>query len=397
MRAASDHFLRSLRLSHVIAASCELYFPGDPDPVNVPVQGGQITIDRTAQSRRRGTVQIPWSLAAGADLGVDLRTLPLGGYALVRRGLRYANGQTELMLLGRLRVESVTWGTEDESASLELADRMAQVRDEPFTSPYAAGGKRAAQAAVEIVQGVFGATIGYSTPQDPPTVLSDVFYSGARSEALTELEQSASAESYFDANGDFVFAAKPGDSEPVVWEVDAGETGVMISAGENLDRTGIYNGVLVQGQDQATNVPFSALATYDNPASPIRWGGPFGKVALVADSTAVQDTAQALAMAQSLLRLRLKQTRSLELSAAPNPALEAGDTIRVRFPDGRTETHLIDATTIALTTDAQAITTRTLADPLASAPLAAEGGEMADAYLGRQAWRELNDARLVGA
>ena len=363
MRPVSDQFLANLRYSHVIAASCELIFPGETDTVDVPVQGGHVTIDRTAQSRRAGSIQIPWSLQAGEDLGIDIRTLPLGGYALVRRGLRYASGNTEQVLLGRLRVESVSWGTTDTAASLELSDRMAQVRDEPFAAPFAAAGLTPAQAAVTIVQGVFGAQIAYHTPYQPPGTLGDVIYSGTRNEALSDLNTGYGAESYFDANGDFVFAQKPGDAETVVWTVDAAANGVMISAGESLDRTGIYNGVLVKGQPAADQPPISGLATFDDPASPIRWGGPFGKVLLVADSTSVADAAQAAATAQSLLRLRLKQTRQLELGAAPNPALEAGDTILVDFPDGRDELHLIDAVEISLSTDAQKITTRSQFDP----------------------------------
>jgi len=368
MRPASAEFLASLRYSHVIAASVDLVFPGDTDAdaIAVPVESGAVTIDRTAQNRRTGTVQIPWSLQAGFDLSVDVRDLPLGGYALVRRGLRYADGSTELVLLGRLRVESVNWGTLEASASLELADRMAQIRDEPFTAPYAALGKTPAAAAVEIVTAVFGASIAYHTPFTPAGTLGDITWTAGRDEALSALEQSYGAETYFDANGDFVFAQKPADTDPVVWTVDAGELGVMVDARESLDRTGVYNGVLVKGQPQADQPPVSALATFDDPGSPIRWGGPFGHVAMVADSTTVTTVAEAQAAANSLLNLRLKQTRSLELTSAPNPALEAGDTITVAFPDGRSERHLIDATTISLATDAQAIVTRTQFAPAAA-------------------------------
>jgi hypothetical protein len=394
MRPASDQFLASLRQSHVIAAGCELMFPDAlDDPVPVPVEAGSVTIDRTAQNRRSGSVQIPWSLKAGEDLDVDLRTLTLGGYARVSRGLRYANGALELILLGTLRVESVTWNTLEASASLELADRMAQVRDEPFTTPYAAVGKPPATAAVEIVQAVFGGSISYLTPYQPAGVLGDIIYSTTREEALSQLEQSYGAETYFDADGAFVFARKPGDSEPVVWTVDASQTGVMVNAGENLDRTGIYNGVLVKGQPASDEPPVSALATFDDPASPIRWGGPFGKVALVADSTSVATVEEAAATAQSLLRLRLKQTRSLELTAAPNPALEAGDTIEVRFPDGRDEQHLIDAVTIDLGTGAQRIVTRSQFAPTLGALDVAPDR----LFYGRRAWAEAQDARMVTA
>ena len=78
----------------------------------------------------------------------------------------------------------------------------------------------------------------------------------------------------------------------------------------------------------------------------------------MAQSSSVQDAAQALAAAESLLRLRLKMTRALKLTAAPNPALEAGDTIEVVFPDGREERHQIDAVTIDLAGGAQEIITR---------------------------------------
>jgi hypothetical protein len=353
-----------------------------------------VTIDRTAQSRRRGTVSIPWSLEAGHDLDIDIRTLPLGGYALIHRGLRYADGSTELMLLGRLRIESVSWGTLDASASIELSDRMAQVRDEPFTAPFAAVGLTPAGAATAIAQQVFGASIAYHTPFQPAGMLGDITYSGQRTDALTALEQSWGAEIYFDANGDFVFDEKPGDTEPVVWTVDAGELGNMIDARENLDRTGIYNGVLVTGQAQADQPPVTALATFDDPTSPIRWGGPFGKVALLADSTSTTTTEQAAATAQSLLRLRLKQTRSLELAASPNPALEAGDTMEVVFADGRTEHHLIDATTIDLGTDRQPIITRSLFTPGAVAAIDVAPDRL---YYGREAWQQASQARLVAA
>jgi hypothetical protein len=379
MRPATALFLASLRHSHVIAAKCELLFPDNPDPVVVPVEAGSVTIDRTAQNRRHGQLQIPWSLKAGLDLGIDVRELTLGGYARVHRGLRYADGSSELMLLGTLRVESVSWQTLALSASLELTDRMAQVRDEPFTAPYPAAGKRPAQAAIEIVHAVFGDTIAYQAPYDPAALLGDVTYTGSRGDALSQLEQSYGAETYFDAAGDFVFAAKPSGDSDAVWAIDSGQTGVLIDAGESLDRTGIYNGVLVRGQGDADQPPVYALAVHDDPSSPVRWGGPFGRVALVADQTTVTTETEAAAAARSLLALRLKQTRSLALTSAPNPALEAGDTITVRLPDGRQERHLIDAVTIDLGAGAQQILTRTLFAPAHTGVL-----------LGRHAWRHLN-------
>lgn len=538
MRAVSQRFLASVRQSHQIAVQCELFFPGSPTPVLVPIEEGSITHDRTALVRRSGSVQVPWSLDAGVDLGVDLRTLPLGGYARLSRGMRFPDGTIELALLGMLRVESVSWQTFEDRASLELADRMAQVRDEPFTTPYAAGGKRVAQAALEIAQQVFGSTIQYRTLYDPPIVLADAYYSDSRADAVTQLAQSIAGEVYFDAEGNYVFDGAPGavsitrsgtlvddsavvtalattadlvigmsvfgqglppgrrirsvDSptqitldgavnilgqknaravagspvltmisdttdltpgmlvtephtpagttiksvdgpdqitltKPVgastvsyefsfrftvanpvtltftgasgqlgspVWLIDTGRLGVMVDADEALDRTGVYNGVLVVGQNTAQDAPVSALVTDDAPTSPTRWGGPFGKVVRIEQSTAVQSAGQAAAAADVLLDRRLGLTRSLMLTSAPNPALESGDIVDVLFEDGRRERHVIDKLQLDLgPSGAQTLSTRSVFTPSAGRAHADLPRRYRGVRTGRAAWREAHKAR----
>ena len=43
--------------------------------------------------------------------------------------------------------------------------------------------------------------------------------------------------------------------------------------------------------------------------------------------------------------------------------MEAGDTVKVVFPDGRVENHLVDAVETNLSTEAQQIITRSQVDP----------------------------------
>ena len=552
LRPASDRFLAAVRSTHLVASSCELLFPGETESVTVPIEGGDVTIDRTALIRRTASVQIPWSLEAGHDLGLDLRALPLGGYARLRRGIRYADGTREFVALGHFRVESVTWKTTDERASLELADRMAQVRDEPFTTPYSpvdtgasitrtgtlthgspivtglsttadlsggmnvsgiglppgttiasinsgsqitlsqpanlfaqkdvaglpnnavlkeidgtdnlivgmivnlgnnsdgqpmnrsgtttiasidsdsqitmsqptanvtfrgpgypggyaraqftapatqtltfGGGKRIADAALDIVAQVFGTTIEYRKLYDPNVILTDVFYSQNRGDAVSELAAMTGGETYFDANGAYVFDVIAGEGPPV-WDVDAGTSGVLIDADESLDRTSVYNGVLVSGQASATDAPVSALVVDDDPASPTLWGGPFGKVARIEQSSAVQTVPQAEEAAAALLADRLGLTRSLTLTQAPNPALEAGDIVRVVFPDGRDEIHVLDAIRIPLGADgAQTLVTRST-DP-GAASMSREAPRRFGVHYARAAWLEVAGARRVAA
>jgi len=540
MRSVSQRFLASVRQAHEIAVQCELYFPGSTTPVVVPVEAGSVTHDRTALVRRTGHVEIPWSLDAASDLDLDLRVLPLGGYCKLSRGIRFPDGTRELASQGYLRIESVSWLTSEDRASLELADRMAQVRDEEFLAPYAAGGKRIAQAALDIATQVFGPAISYNTLYDPPITVADVFYSDSRSDAIKALAASIAGECYFDADGNYIFDGAPGSvsitrngtltddsavvtglattadlvpgmsvfgvglppglrvrsvdgpaqitlSGPVntwgmknahadkgspiltrisdtsdltvgmlvteahlpagthvksidgagqitldknatattpnyewffvftvpnpvaltftgasgqlgspVWLIDTGARGVMVEAEEALDRTGVFNGVLVVGQNAATDSPVSALV-YDSAFdSPTRWGGPFGKVVHVEQSSAVQNTSQAQAAAEAMLDRKLGLTRSITLTVAPNPALESGDIVDIAFVDGRRERHVIDAVSLDLGPEgAQQLVTRSVFAPSASRLHADLPRRQYGVRTGRAAWREARKARRL--
>jgi len=543
MRPVSDRFLATLRTEHLVAAALELRFPGSSEWIPVPVVDGSVSMDRTAAVLRTGSVTIPWSLEAGATLGVDLRQLPFGGYVRLYRGLRYPGGELELCRLGTLRVESITWRT-DETATLELADRMAQVRDEPFLEPYMptpkptvirtgtitngtkqvtnlartddltigmavngpvfppgtvivsidspsqvtvnqaiftnfqrnaaftrnspyltkmgdksgivpgmlvtspipgdlaagttvvavwipprngrdvqldrnatatasralqffygtvdyasisitfGGNVTVGQAAGEVVWPVFEDSIAYQILYDPPYALSTTAYTGSRVDALVDLARGVGASTYFDANGDFVFTQQPSaDVDLPVWTVDASETGVFVSDVEALDRTGIPNGVLMQGQGDPELPPLQALVVDDDPTSPTRWGGPYGHVVRIEQSSVVRTVQQAADAASAMLDARLGLSRSVSLTAAPNPALEALDVIEVYFEDGRYERQVVDSIRLGLSPGGtQELATRSRWRPGDDewTPLPAPDRAV---YVGEAAWEVVKSAR----
>jgi hypothetical protein len=397
MLATSSAFLASLRGSHVVAINATLYVPGQA-PVAVPVQpGGEIAIDRTARNRRAGSVLVPWTIAL-EQLGLepDVRTLPFGSYCRVRRGLRYASS-SELVVLGHLRVESVAWSTTEGVARLELADRMAQVADEPLLSPYAPAGLYPSDAAVALVTAVFGGTITYSVtiPTSAQPLLTDVVYTNDRAAAVEDLAQAIGGQAYFDELGNFRLDPLPDPStQTPVFTIDAGASGVMVSAEESLDRTALANGVLVQGQQDANAPPISALVVDSNPASPTLWGGPFGKVARVETSSAVQTSAQAIATATAILNNQLGLERQLTIAMVPNPALVAGDVVTIAFDDGRVETHIVESVRQPLdATVPSTLATRSLWTPTALVSMFES--ERRRTYYGHDAWSELREGGLV--
>jgi len=389
METVTPRFLAALRQTHVISVRVTLFRPSAPTvPIACQVLGGQVTSDADAEIRRQASVDLAFSLADPVTLAV-VRELPFGGYCLVERGIRYANGELELVKLGRFRVENVTYPDEQGRATLTLADRMAQIADESFTTPYVPVGLKPSDAIVALVQAVFGSSIAYNVTTTPAgeTAIVDAVYDEDRAAAISDLASGIGAEAFFDSNGDFVLRPKPPSTGNPVFTFDAGTTGVLVSGQESLDRSSVKNGVAVRASPDPTLPSIYSLATDADPASPTRWGGPFGKVPLIVNSTSIQTQAQADATAASLLNLRLGLSRTLELHAVPNPALVVGDLIGVNHSDGRSEVSLVNAVQIPLEPEGDLIvTTRANWRPTAlQAPTIGR-------YVGAAAMKELEEA-----
>jgi len=348
----SDRFLAALRHSHALSVVAYLYAPDDlTTPIEVEVVGGQMDANAAARVLRQASLDVALA-REDTELRSLLQSMPFGGYCSIERGVRYATGETERVPLGFFRVDSVVWGELVGSATLQLSDRFAQIQDEPLAAPFNPAGMHPSDAIVALVQAVFGSSIAYhieTTPASEPLMAGTV-YDQERTQAISDLAQSISAETIFDAEGDFVIRPNYQPHDPV-WTIDAGEAGVLVKAETTLDRSSVRNGVSVRGQPDADQPPIYGLATFTDPTSPLRWGGPFGRVVLIAESTAVTTQAQADATARSLLNLRLAMSRTFAVESVPNPALEPEDVISIVFPDGHVEQQAIKETHVGLGTD----------------------------------------------
>jgi hypothetical protein len=332
----TDEFKASVRESHRVSSAATIY-PVDGPPVVAQVISGSIRLDRSARVRRTGSIVVGFDLSENLDF---VRELPFGGYVKLERGILYPDGRFERPAIGYLRINTVSWSELEGQATLELADRMAQVNDEVFRAPWAPTTKPS-QAITDAVYAVFKDAIAYHVSTDPTdeTALEDAVYDSDRGQAIDDLASSIGADAYFDAAGDFVLRPEPPDPSTVapVWAYDVGAGGNLEEVSENLDRSAVRNGVALKGQSKAKNPPFYTLVSDDDPSSPTHWGGPFGKVALLVNLSAMQNKKQAKVAGAALLNLRLGLARTVTLRGVPMPALEPDDVIEVRYLDGRTE------------------------------------------------------------
>jgi hypothetical protein len=346
MFPVSSRFVNTLRASHRLDVETLAYAPGDPlHGERLPVVGGSVSIDRTSRVRSRASLSV-----LGADYyprsSTDLLA-PYGAIFTVSRGIAYADGSSERVPLGTFRVETVALDVSEGIVSVEASDRFAQIEDERFTTPYAPTRyERHVDVIRDLVLEVYP-DIDVEQAAISSTIGNPIFDED-RAGAIDELATAIGCECYFDRLGDFVIAEiVPPTSTSWVWSVDAGSRGVMVDGSKRLAREGAYNGVLARGATTA-GAPVSSLVVDDRSGSPTLWGGPFGRVPRFYESPLILTAAQAQVAATKLLQRSTGLDEAIEATSIPNPALDVGDSVLVRWPDGTADVHAVEAITVPL-------------------------------------------------
>jgi hypothetical protein len=201
-------------------------------------------------------------------------------------------------------------------------------------------------------------------------------YQQDRAAAIEEMATALAAEVIVDAVGQVVMRPLPQIGTTSVWTVDAGSSGVMLSADRDTVSSDVRNVVQVISTATDGTAVFAPVYVWDNDStSPTYAGpdpvnnpagaGPFGVRPYRLTSSAFADPQQAHDAGVARLGLVSGQRSSLTITSMVNPGLEYGDTISVLLPPDPitgvrvTEAHLVESVTIPLAVDGvQAITTR---------------------------------------
>jgi len=149
-----------------------------------------------------------------------------------------------------------------------------------------------------------------------------------------------------------------------------GKGGVLISMNTRVSRDETYNAVLAIAQSSNPDVaPVSDWVKDENPASPTRWGGPFGKKTYVLESSQFFTKADCTNGGKVMLERLKSEVRTVDFSAVPNAAIEPDDVLNIDMLDGSQEKHMIGQFTIPIgigAWTAQTLAGR-IADPLPGA------------------------------
>jgi hypothetical protein len=322
-----------------------------PTGTEIPILAGSVTLDATAEVR--STLDLITSDTWGTGSGALIS--PYGNEIFIERGVDYGTGETEWVSLGYFRIDEVELAGESGELRVTGSDRMSQVLDNRIVYPTQFAGSSTHEAVFDQLirtgdQAPFpSATFDFDYDEVATTLGNAATTEESRYEFLYNIVEPMGKTMYWDHRGFLVVrdVAAPGES---VFEVNTGADGVLVALSRSLSRDGVYNGVLARGDapDDSTAPP-SALAVIDDPADPLRWGGPFGSVVRFYESQFITTTLQAQTAAESMVARYTGLPYEVDLSAVPNPALEPLDVIRLVLSDGTSEDHVIEQLTIPLT------------------------------------------------
>lgn len=365
MRLLSTAAANALSRSHSIDIAVTAYAATQGAVARLPVVGGSVSIDATSQTRRT------------AQFGIALDSLwpdspfsilsPIGSEIQIHYGIVVSPQETWYVPLIKGPITDVARTTPvsggSEAVQVSVSDRSSKVAEARFDQPtQTIAGATTVAEITRLITSVLDVNVVDLTGN---TKVAPVLEMERErwADGIEKLTDSIGAEVWCDPLGDFVIRNEPTVNDPVAWTFRADSTSVLITEQDEYTRDQVYNRVVASGQRTDGTPPVFAVVSDTDPNSPTYINGPFGIKTRFFASQLLTTPAQCTSAATSLLARVTGRHLNVTFTNVTNPALEAGDVIRLIF-DNRDEVHVIDSVTIPLSPgEPQQIKTRSLTIP----------------------------------
>lgn len=352
MRPASEAFKAAVRADHKVVVQCDVLRYDKVIEDSIPIADGNVSLDRTAAIRATCDLTIPDMVPTTA------RSLlaPYGNELAVYRGIDFGpGGGTELIRLGKFRLDTAEAGEPGRSVRIVGKDRSATVSDARLEALHVQGAGTNYATAIQILiaAGLSGATtfpfaLAATTHSTPDLFVQEQSDRWATAQSWA---QAYGHELFFDGDGVCTSRIEPDIATfPAVFDIDEGPGGILIDVATSWDREGMYNRVIAIGENPGNPSIYRGVATDNDPSSPTYYNGPFGRVPTFFASPLLSSDSMAVAAALTVLRRVLGQTQAVRFDSIVAPFLEPGDIVNVlrsTLPINASP-HLIETLTIPL-------------------------------------------------
>jgi len=305
---------------------------------DIPAVNASEELDATLRVPERLTFEVPVVADAVSWVPTSFSS-PLGAYGqriTAQIGLGVGSGAIEWMNRGVFLLESAE--TAGNSISVEAVGLLQLVDEAELATEYqpkaSATLKTILRAMVEP-----GITIDFDSAPTDRTAPTGITWSDSRLDNVYSVLDAWPAQARITENGHLEVTAVPSDptTVDVVFDFTDGTGGTAMEYNTSITRDGAFNSVVAKGQYPDTagaKAGQEIIATsYDtDPDSPYRYGGPFSPylVPFGYESPLMTTLAKVQEAGNTRLRtLRLKASRTVQITCVPHPALQLGDAVSV--------------------------------------------------------------------
>jgi hypothetical protein len=372
MPYVSSTFATAIRQTFTATVKADVYYAGQY-VATVPVADGQITVDRTADNVRQGTITI--ADPSFFPTFVNSPLAPFGAELHISYGLQYITGKIEWIPLGVFVIDTVnaedavdatTGSLLGDAPVVSFFDRSKIIQWAQFRTPISRGGWDVKALLNSLIVNVCPSAKVIWDPSitGSKRVPGGTIFDTDRWGAVQTCAGYFGAEGRFGWDGNFYVVPIPTLQAKVIsgavpaWTFNAGSNGVLIEAERGVTREGVGNYVSVQGSATGSGATPYGGAWDADPRSPTYWGGDsapnlsiFGANVIRLSNSLLTTQAEVNSYAQAQLGNYLGLARSLSFTSLPNPALDGGDLIEVVYKGGQSELHILDSYTLSFSVD----------------------------------------------
>lgn len=332
MRPHSVVWPLAIAASHDVVTIVDAYLDGQLTAASVPIISGTITYDATARITRRLEIEVPARDQNGRSFDPSGDpTHPLAAYGQrlqVRTGITLPGGVIELMNQGWYLITD--WSRTDAGGTVivQAQGLTRLLQDARLYHPYAPGPTDLREVIPELLDDIVPSVIESTLPERSTS--SQKIWQRDRLEALDDLADAWPARWDIDDDGAAHFYPPYAEITPSsvpVRVLQDGVNGTVVDRDRTGSRDRIRNAVVVTGAVAASGAVPSFTA--ERLTGPMRVSGPFGRVPLFYTSDMITTVQQAIGTANSMLARRALLSRTENVVAVPDPALELGDIVRI--------------------------------------------------------------------
>lgn len=375
MQSVSQNYLDALGGFFRLTVQVDAWRDGRCIAQDLPVSGGSLTVTDGQAIRSRLTLSITDPDGEFTPRSMSDPLAPFGSELNVKAGIT-VGPMTEMLSLGWFPIQSAesheefgTYERPDEpgrvyrvvrgaTTLIEALDRAQLVAEDRFMT-------REQPTAGGTVLGEIARLLGGRVPYAGSSGVTDrsipakFTYDDDRLKGVTDLADVVDADLIFTPNGSALIKGRAAAAP--VWTIPDGPGGYRVSMTRRMQRDGVYNAVVARGQTDDNQTLQGIAVTVDGPT---RYNGPFGRVPyfyaspLLGTQNAVNEAAQTV-----LSRISTVKPQKVQVVCVLNPALTAGDTVRLPVSGGYIDGRVAEIT-FPLESEATTMTLGVTIDPL---------------------------------